>query len=54
MPSITLTDTVQGVDIVLTPLNNNQFNTAGNGLNFFNFNVQQTITTDILNLTAAL
>ena len=51
--SITLTDTVQGVDILLTPLNGNQFNTAGGGLNTFNFNVQQTITSaDILNLTA--
>ena len=29
--SITLTDTVQGVDILLTPLNGNQFNTAGGG-----------------------
>ena len=50
---IDLTDTVQGVDVVLTPLNGNQFNTAGGGLNTFNFNVQQTLdATDILNLTA--
>src|SRR6187455_1045808 len=51
--SITLTDTVQGVDVVLNPLNGNQFNTAGGGLNTFNFNVQQTLTSaDILNLTS--
>ena len=51
--SITLTDTAQGVDIVLTPLNGNQFNTLVAVSTFFNFNVQQTITSaDILNLTA--